>query len=59
MITSSQNSFIKDLKKLKTQKNILCLDNPKLIEEAIKDNYKILYVLKTENITQNFKITLI
>ncbi len=50
MITSSKNEFIKKLKELKSQKNILCLDNPKLIEEAQNEGWQILYTLKTQDI---------
>ncbi len=45
MITSTQNDLIKQLLELKKQKNILCLDNPKLISEAKMCGYKVLYVL--------------
>lgn len=54
MITSSKNDFIKDLKKLKSEKDILVLDNPKLILEAQKGGWQILYTLKTENISQSY-----
>ncbi|MBQ3494974.1 MAG: RNA methyltransferase [Clostridia bacterium] len=56
MITSTQNQTIKDIAKLSTQKDILCLDNPKLIEEAISSGNQLLYVLRTDNakvISQN------
>ena len=45
MITSTQNELIKQLLELKNQKNILCLDNPKLIEEAKLSGNNVLYVL--------------
>ena len=54
MITSTQNQTIKNIVKLSKEKNVLCLDNPKLIEEAIKKGLKLLYVLKTEKINQTF-----
>lgn len=54
MITSSQNEQIKFLKKLAKQKNIMCLDNPKLIEEAKLSGWEILYLLKTENISKHY-----
>lgn len=54
MITSVKNEQIKNLKQLKSQKDILCLDNPKLINEAINDGYQIICVLKTENINTSF-----
>ena len=54
MITSSKNDFIKDLKKLKSEKDILVLDNPKLILEAQKEGWQILYTLKTENIHESY-----
>ena len=54
MITSVKNEQIKNFKQLKSQKDILCLDNPKLIDEAVKDGCQILYVLKTENIDTVF-----
>lgn len=50
MLTSTQNEQIKYLRKLKQEKDILCLDNPKLIDEAIKSNWDILFLLKTSNV---------
>lgn len=50
MITSVSNETIKSLKKLIKQRDIICLDNPKLITEALKNNWQILAVLKSNNI---------
>lgn len=54
MITSVQNEFIKYLKKLKQEKEILCLDNPKLIDEAIKNNWEILNLIKSDGINKQY-----
>ncbi len=54
MITSVQNEFIKQLKKIKEQKDILCLDSPKLIDEAIKNNWEIVDIIKTEQVTKQY-----
>ncbi len=54
MITSVQNEYIKQLKKLKQQKDILCLDSPKLIDEAIKNKWEIVDVVKTEKVTKQY-----
>lgn len=54
MITSTQNQIIKDLIKLSKEKDVLCLDNPKLIEEALKKGLKLLALLKTEKINKTF-----
>ncbi len=54
MITSSKNDFIKKLKELKSQKNILCLDNPKLVEEARNAGWQILHTLKTQDIQNGY-----
>lgn len=54
MITSVKNDFIKELKLLKQEKNILCLDNPKLISEAIKEGWQILHIIKTEKYENGF-----
>lgn len=54
IITSSKNSFIVSLKKLCTNSNVLCLDNPKLIAEAVKTNLELLYVIKTEDYIGEF-----
>ena len=45
MITSTQNQLIKELLEKKSQKNVVCLDNTKLIEEALKANGKIIKIL--------------
>ena len=72
MITSVQNQIIKDFKKLKMRNDVICLDNPKLLQEAIKENYKILGIIKTpscnfdyddcilvsENVLKTFKNTI-
>lgn len=54
MITSVKNEQIKKLKQLKSQKDILCLDNPKLICEALNDGCEIICILKTENVDMVF-----
>ena len=54
MITSVKNEIVKELKKLKDEKDVLCLDNPKLIEEAINNGWEIINVIKTENYTKQF-----
>ncbi len=54
MITSVQNEYIKQLKKLRQQKDILCLDSPKLIDEAIKNKWEIVDVVKTEKVTKQY-----
>ncbi len=54
MITSTQNEKIKQLKRLKQEKDILCLDNPKLIDEAIKNKWEILYLLKNEEVEKQY-----
>ena len=54
MITSVKNEKIKQFLKLSEDRHVLCLDNPKLIEEAIKSNYKIIGVLKQENINKEY-----
>ena len=56
MITSTQNETIKHLKKLKQEKYILCLDNPKLIDEAIKNHWEILYLLKNEKVKKAYTL---
>ena len=46
IITSQSNQQIKDLRKLKSEKEFLFLDNPKLIDEAISakcEIYKIIF----------------
>ena len=45
IIKSFQNERIKELKKQKDNKFLLFLDNPKLVEEAIKANYKLEQIL--------------
>ena len=47
MLTSVHNEKIKSLKKLSKQKDVLCLDNPKLIQEAMLNNWEILAVIKS------------
>ena len=54
MITSVKNEIIKEFKKLKEEKDVLCLDNPKLIEEAINNGWEVLNVLKTPNFEKGF-----
>ncbi len=54
MITSSKNEYIKQLKKLKQEKDVLCLDSPKLIDEAIKSKIEILCLLKTDKISRQY-----
>lgn len=54
MITSVKNDFIKSLKSLKQEKDIICLDNPKLIEEAIKEGWEVVNILKTEKFDKSF-----
>ncbi len=54
MITSVKNEYIKQLKKLKQQKDILCLDNRKLIDEAIKNKWEIVHLIKTEQICKKY-----
>lgn len=54
MITSVKNEQILELKKLKQQKDVLVLDNPKLTKEAIKEGYEVLCVLKTEDIKESY-----
>lgn len=54
MITSIKNEKIKYFSKLAENRNILCLDNPKLIEEAIKCGYKIIGLLKQEDVEKVF-----
>ena len=54
MITSVKNDFVKQLKSLKQEKDILCLDNPKLIAEAISDGWQILHIIKTEKFRHCF-----
>ena len=45
MITSVNNNKIKTIKKLINDKRYFFLDNPKLIEEAIKTNHSIKYLI--------------
>ena len=52
MLTSVHNEKIVNLIKLSKQKGVLCLDNPKLICEAIANKWDILAVIKT--ISNNF-----
>ena len=54
MITSVKNEKIKQYLKLAQDRHVLCLDNPKLIEEAIKSGYKIIGVLKQENVEKQY-----
>ena len=54
MISSVHNEKIKEYIKLAGQKNILCLDSPKLIDEAIFSGYKVLALLKQEKITKTY-----
>ena len=54
MITSIKNEKIKYFSKLAEDRNILCLDNPKWIYEAIKCWYKIIGLLKQEYVEKVF-----
>ena len=56
MITSIKNEKIKYFSKLSEDRHILCLDNPKLIDEAIKCGYKIIGLLKNENVQKRSPI---
>lgn len=49
MITSMQNTKIKELRKLLKNKNYMFLDNPKLIEEAIKSSLSLEYLIVNES----------
>lgn len=48
LITSSQNSCYKELKKLLSDKSYFFLDNPKLIDEAVKAGHNLEFLLMTE-----------
>ena len=54
VITSTSNSQVKEIKKLKKEKGFLFLDNPKLIEEAILAGEKIEVVVFEENKEEKF-----
>ncbi len=47
MLTSVHNEKIKNLRKLSLQKNVLALDNPKLVQEALQNKWEILAVIKS------------
>lgn len=54
VITSTSNSQVKEIKKLKKEKGFLFLDNPKLIEEAILAGEEIEVVVFEENKGEKF-----
>lgn len=54
VITSTSNSQVKEIKKLKKEKGFLFLDNPKLIEEAILAGEEIEVVVFEENKEEKF-----
>lgn len=54
VITSTSNSQVKEIKKLKKEKGFLFLDNPKLTEEAILAGEKIEVVVFEENKEEKF-----
>lgn len=51
IISSMQNAKVKELKKLMADKSLVFFDNPKLLEEAHKAGFQILYILKREDCT--------
>ncbi len=54
VITSTSNSQVKEIKKLKKEKGFLFLDNPKLTEEAILAGEKIEVIVFEENKEKKF-----
>lgn len=56
VITSTSNSKVKEIKKLKKEKGFLFLDNPKLIEEAISAGEEIEVVVFEENKEKKFEL---
>lgn len=54
VITSTSNSQVKEVKKLKKEKGFLFLDNPKLTEEAILAGEKIEVIVFEENKEKKF-----
>lgn len=50
VLESVKNEKVKMLKKLMSDKALMFLDNPKLIDEAFKANHKILYIIKRQDV---------
>ena len=55
MITSVKNEQIIELKKLKQNKDVLCLDNPKVLDEALKSSFEVLHILKTQDVQKVYQ----
>lgn len=53
IISSMQNPKVKELKKLMADKSLVFFDNPKLLEEACKAGYEIIYILRREDYMHN------
>lgn len=48
IITSTQNTKIKQLKKLMQDKSLVFFDNPKMLDEAVFAGQKVIYIIKSE-----------
>ena len=55
VITSSQNNLIKEIKKLKLNRDFLFLDSPKAINEAINSNFEIKHIIIEDGKQEKFK----